>query len=138
MKKIKVVYATRTGHSKKIALAIAKKLETEAYNISENPSLKDIDTLFIVAGIYGGKNLIKLANFLEKNLESGYVKDAALITSCASKIHRQKEVRKILESKGINILDEFICQGNFLLLGLGHPNKTDIDSATDFALKYRE
>lgn len=138
MKKIKVIYATRTGHSKKIALAIAKKLETEAYNINENPSLKDLDTLFIVAGIYGGRNLIKLAGFLENNINYGDIKDAALITSCASKMHRQKEVRKILESKGINILDEFICQGNFLLLGLGHPNKTDISNATDFALKYRQ
>ncbi len=138
MKKIKVIYATRTGHSKKIALAIAKKLEVKAYNINENPSLKDTDTLFIVAGIYGRRNLIKLGTFLEKNINDGDIKNAALITSCASKMHRQKEVRKILESKGINILDEFICQGNFLLFGLGHPNKNDIDSASNFALKYKE
>lgn len=138
MKRIKVIYATKTGHSKKIALSIAKKLDVEAFNINENPSLKEIDTLFIVAGIYGGRNLINLSRFLEKSIEHGSIKEAALITSCASKMHRQKEVRKILEGKGIDILDEFICQGNFLLFGLGHPNKTDIDNANNFVLKYKD
>jgi hypothetical protein len=36
-------------------------------------------------------------------------------------------------NKGIIVVDEFICQGNFLFFGLGHPNKTDLENAVTFA-----
>ena len=45
MNNVKVVYATKTGHSRKIAQAVAKELNVEPMNIKENPQLKGVDLL---------------------------------------------------------------------------------------------
>lgn len=131
--KIALIYATKTGHSKKIAEAIAKELQITAQNITSQPKLEEIDILFIVGGIYGGQSLPGLITFIE-NLDNNVVQKAALVTSCVSKNSKQDDVRSLLNDKKIIVVnDELICQGSFLLFGLGHPNKTDISSAVSFS-----
>ena len=132
MSKIKVIYATKTKHSKKIAEAIGKALDIEAFNIKDNPVIEEADAIFIVGGIYGGQSLPELIEFV-KNLDGEKIKNAVLITSSASKKQGQESIRSILEEKNINILDELICQGSFLIMKFGHPNKDDIQEAVDFA-----
>lgn len=133
--KTALIYLTITGHSKKIANAIAKELKIQAQDIKNNPQLIEADLLFIVGGIYGGKSLPELISYV-KNIDNTMVKQAILITSCASNKETQWEVREILDNNGIEVLkDEFVCRGNFLLYGLGHPNKTDIENAVAFANK---
>jgi len=128
-----LIYATKTGHSKKIANAIAAELGIECNNITDHPTLKDVDLLYIVGGIYGGKSLPEMIDFIN-TLDSKQVKKAVLITSCVSKKQGQTEIRTILRQKNIAVLnEEFICQGNFLLFGMGHPNQADIDEAILFA-----
>lgn len=128
-----LIYATKTGHSKKIANAIAAELGIEFNNVTDHPTPKDVDLLYIVGGIYGGKSLPEMIDFIN-SLDSTQIKKAVLITSCVSKKMGQTEVRKILREKGIPVLlEEFICQGNFLLFGMGHPNQADIDDAVLFA-----
>ena len=62
------------------------------------------------------------------------MKKAALMTSCTSMKSPQDQVRERLEVKGIDVLkDEFICRGNFLIFGWGHPNREDLQKAVDFA-----
>lgn len=134
MGKIRIIYATKTGHSKKIAEAMGKALYVKAENVSTRPVLEDVDLLFIVGGIYGGESLPLLLNFV-KALDRGKVKRAVLVTSCATKKHRQDSVRKLLQQKGIEVLDEIICPGSFLFLRFGHPNKRDIEEAVNFALR---
>ena len=134
MGKIRIIYATKTGHSKKIAEAMGKALYVKAENVSTRPVLEDVDLLFIVGGIYGGESLPLLLNFV-KALDRGKVKRAVLVTSCATKKHRQDSVRKLLQQKGIEVLDELICPGSFLFLRFGHPNKRDIEEAVNFALR---
>ncbi len=137
MPKISIIYATKTRHSKKIAEAIGKALNIQALNVSTRPVLEDTDLLFIVGGIYGGESLPLLLDFV-KALDRGKVKRAALVTSCASKKHRQDSVRKLLQQKGIEVLDEIICRGSFLFIGFGHPNKRDIEEAVNFAVRVSE
>jgi flavodoxin len=137
MNKVSIVYATKTRHSKKIAEAIGKALNIKAENVSTRPVLEDMDLLFIVGGIYGGESLPLLLDFV-KALDRGKVKKAALVTSCASKKHRQDSVRKLLQQKGIEVLDEIICPGSFLFLRFGHPNKRDIEEAVNFAVRLSE
>lgn len=133
--KTALIYLTITSHSKKIANAIAKELKIQAQDIKNNPQLIEADLLFIVGGIYGGKSLPELISYV-KNIDNTMVKQAILITSCASNKETQWEVREILDNNGIEVLkDEFVCRGNFLLYGLGHPNKTDIENAVAFANK---
>jgi len=130
---IQLIYATKTGHSKKIASAIAEELGIKSSNVSDQPKLEEVDLLFIVGGIYGGKSLPRMIDFIN-TLNNRQVKKAVLITSCLSKKTGQTEIRKILSQKNIELLDkEFICQGNFLFFGMGHPNKTDIDDAIRFS-----
>lgn len=131
--KIGIVYATRTKHSKKLAEAIGSALNTRAENVAENPVLKDIDLLFVVGGIYGGESMPELLAYA-KSLDSKEVRKAVLVTSCASKKQKQDSVRKLLTEKGIDVLDEMVCQGSFLFMGRGHPNKSDIEQAVNFAV----
>lgn len=56
MEKIAVIYATKTKHSKKLAEAIGLALTVKVENITENPTLQDIDLLregFVVSGQNG-------------------------------------------------------------------------------------
>lgn len=134
--KVAIVYYSKTGHSKKIATAISESLDIEAYDIKNNPALGQVDLLFIVGAIYGGKSSPELIAYA-KNLDSTTVKKVVLITSCLSNILTQDSIREILEQKHIEVsFDEFLCKGNFLFFGWGHPNASEINDAILFAKKY--
>lgn len=132
--KIKLVYASKTGHSTKISKEIANEFNIDAENIKNNPSIKEVDLLIIVGGIYGGKSLPEMIEFAKK-LDKENVKKVILITSCVSKKQAQSEIREILSEKGIEVVDEFICQGSFLFVGFRHPNKSDLQNAVNFCKK---
>jgi hypothetical protein len=134
MSKTGVVYATRTSHSQKYAEAIGKALNVRPENVISLPAPQPADLLFIVGGIYGGKSLPGLLAYVQ-SLNAGLVKRAALVTSCASNRRKQKQIRCILEEKGIEILDELVCPGSLLFLRPGHPNEADMKRAADFALR---
>ncbi|MEN6594497.1 MAG: hypothetical protein ABFC31_06070 [Clostridiaceae bacterium] len=134
MEKVAVLYATKTQHSKKLAEAVGSALEVKAQNITENPNLTDIELLFIVGGIYGGVSMPELLTFVTA-MEAPALKRAALITNCASGKQRQAALRKILEEKGIPVIDEFVCKGAILFVSLPHPNAKDLKNAVDFALE---
>ena len=129
---ISVIYYTKLGHSKKIAQAIANELGVKAQDIRENPEIKDVDLLYIVSGIYGGKSAPGLLEFL-KTLDGQQIKRAYLLTSSGGKTTRAAEVRTVLTELGIPVVEEeFTCQGAIFLFGMGHPNKTDIQNAIQF------
>ena len=133
MENVAVLYATKTQHSKKLAEAIGSALSVKASNIAEQPDLRDIELLFIVGGIYGGVSLPELLTFVS-GMEAPALKRASLITSCASGKQRQAALRKILEEKGVQVIDEFVCKGAILFVSLPHPNAKDLKNAVDFAL----
>lgn len=129
---ISVIYYTKLGHSKKIAQAIADELGVKAQDIRENPELKDIESLYIVSGIYGGKSAPELLEFL-KTLDGQQIKRAYLLTSSGGKTTRAAEVRAVLTELGIPVAEEeFTCQGAIFLFGMEHPNKADIQNAIQF------
>ncbi len=128
----KIIFMTKTGHSRKIAHAIADTLELEALDAKTDPDLRNTDLLIVVGGIYAGRSNPDLVEYMRK-IDSTIVKNAVLITSCASKKFFQKEVRAVLSENGIEVFPkEFVCRGNFLFLGLGHPNKQDFADAINF------
>lgn len=133
MEKTAVLYATKTQHSKKLAEAIGSALGVKANNITEQPDLRDVELLFIVGGIYGGVSLPELLTFVS-GMEAPALKRAALVTNCASGKQRQAALRKILEEKGVQVIDEFVCKGAILFVSLPHPNAKDLKNAVDFAL----
>ena len=130
---IALVYYSKTGHSKKIANAIAAHMRIPAQDIRTDPMLTGVDLLFIVGGIYGGQSDPKMIDYV-KRLSVAKVKSAALVTSSAGGTQRQESIRQALAANGIHVLpDEFICRGSFLFFGLGHPSKAEIDNAVEFA-----
>ena len=129
-----VIYATKTNHSKKLAEAIGAALTVKAANIADAPALPDTDLLFVVGGIYGGKDMPELLDYV-RNMDMPSLRRAALITSCASGKQRQDGVRRILEEKGVQVMDEFVCRGGILFVAATHPNAADLKAAADFARK---
>ena len=136
MMKTAVIYATRTKHSARLAEAIGTALHTKAENIATHPDLGDVDLLFIVGGIYGGVSMPELLAYAEE-LDPQKVRSAALVTSCASGRQQQTGLRKILEKKGIPVVDEFICRGAILFVSAGHPNALDLKNTAEFAVRIR-
>ena len=137
MGKIVVVYATRTGHSRKLALAVAEKLGVKAAAVKEAapPENTEAGLLFIAGGIYGGTCHPDIIKYVSK-LDPDKIGKVVLITSSASvQCRSQAEVRKILEGKGIEIAEELTSPGNFLFLRLGHPGRDDIAGVADGAFK---
>lgn len=133
--KTAVIYATKSGHSKKIADAIAKELATTSYDVKQNPSIDAIDLLYIVGGIYGSQSAPELLDYI-RSLDNSKVKETVLITSCVSRKIKQEEARRILTEKNILVKEEeFVCQGSFLFIGRKHPDAADINDAVSFAKK---
>ena len=133
--KYAVLYRSMTGHSKKIAKAIGAELGVEPLNIKKKPQLDDIDIAFVIGGIYSGKSLPDMIEYI-KTLTPQTIKQVALITSSVSDKTGQSEIRTILESNGIKIVDEYRCRGNFLFIKMGHPNKKEIAGAVEFAKRF--
>lgn len=133
--KTAVVYYSKTGHSKKIANAIAASFGVQALDLKTSPTLAGVDMLYVVGGIYAGGNDPKMLAAIEK-IDRSQVKKAVLITSCASRQMKQDKARQVLQQKGITVIaDEYICQGSFLFMGKGHPNQAEVDQAVSFAQK---
>lgn len=134
MKK-EIVYFSKTGHSKKIAKAIAAELKITEQDIKTKPELSGVDLLLIVGGIYGGASDPAMLDYI-KGIGPDNAKKAALITSCCGVKTKQDKVREELMKNGVEVLaDEFICRGSFLLAGMGHPNESEIAGAAAFAKK---
>lgn len=132
---IKVAYLSKTGHSRKIARAIAEALQTEPIDIRTAPAPAEADLLFLVGGIYGGQSLPEMLSYAEM-LRPELVRRVALVTSCAGMTARQQAVRQKLEDNGVGVLaDEFVCPGSFLFMRFRHPNPSDLRQAADFALR---
>jgi len=134
--KTAVVYFSRTNHSKKIAEAIATSLQLKAIDVKTKPTLEAVDLLIVVGGIYAGASSPELKEYAE-SISKQQVRKVLLITSCLSNRQKQDMIREILGKNGIEVAaDEFVCRGNFLFFGLGHPNSEEIKAAVSFTKKY--
>ena len=130
--KIAIIYYTKLGHSKKIAQAIAQEFQVNAHDIRANPELNHVDMLYIVSGIYGGRSEPELIEYL-RTFDHQQINQAWLITSSGGKTTPAADVRVVLTERGIPVADEeFTCQGAILFVGMGHPNKADIQNAIKF------
>jgi len=91
--KVGLIYWTKTGHSKKIAEAVAQDLQIEAVDIQTKPKLENIDLLYIISGIYGGKSSPDLIEFV-KTITGEQVKKAVIMTSsCGTRHCRMNSAR---------------------------------------------
>lgn len=131
----KILYMTKTGHSRKIAKELASRLGIEAFDAKQSPDLQDTDLVIVIGGIYGGVSNPDLVKFI-RSTDTPTFRKAALITSCASRKFFQKEVRAALVERGIDVFaEELVVWGSFLFYGWGHPNASDFDAGATFVEK---
>lgn len=134
---IKIIYPEKAKKCKKVAYAIGEKFGISVVAVDESPVIADCDLLIIVGGgPYSGENNVGMEPFV-KQLQENAVKMAAIITLDAiwrnvsvADIHNVKAnqmlVRKILQEKNIDVVDEHMCETRFYFFCIGHPNNDDI------------
>jgi flavodoxin I len=134
---IALVYFSRGGNTRKIALAIAEELKINPIDVKkETPDASNADMLIVGSGTYGGKPGKEMVAYLE-NLKPVKDKHAACFSSCAGDASKTLEAMKnILTGKGYVIVDCFSCFGKFAWLSKrGHPSDEELKQAKEFAKK---
>lgn len=133
---IAVTYFSRTGNTKKVALAIAEAAGCAAGDIDKFEAQEPVDLLFIGGAIYGGNLEPKLAEFIA-GLDPEKIKRAAVFSTSVSEQGFGKATGMIkdgLRNRGIPTEDgEFACKGKFLLMSRKHPDASELDAAKQFA-----
>lgn len=131
--KTMIIYATKTGHTEKIALSMGEQLGVTPKNISENPTLESVDLLLIGSGLYGGKSSPELIQFIN-TLNPNSVRNVVLFSTCTFGANSMLDLKEALIAKGIPISEKsFVCKGQFLLFSRNHPNSEDLQNAKSFA-----
>lgn len=132
--KIKVMYHSRSGNTKKIADAIAEAVGQVNEAVPPAYPLDNVTLLFLGGAPYGGKIDTKLIDFIN-TLNTSRVKNVALFGTTGSQNKHLVQMRDLIKAKGINVLEEtFVCKGKFFaIFNRKHPNEADIRSAREFA-----
>lgn len=131
-----VIYYSKTGHTKKVAEAIASELDV----IAEDVSSADLDAdalVFLGSGCYGGNPSKDMTKFiLDSDFKSRSV--ALFGTSGSGEGKEVNEMEKVLSSKEALIKGKFFCKGQILLKNRGRPNEEDLEGAREFARRMKE
>ena len=145
MPKPVVVYASKGGNTKKIALQIAAELGCEALKVDSKaapPNLDSYDLVFVGTGIYGGTPNQDIQHYLQTvNINANQTFALFLTWGGAGKTNQIvfAKLKTILESKGAKVLDKtFACYGGWGLLRRGHPNSEEAKAAKEWARKTLE
>lgn len=128
---IKIRYLSKTGNTKKIAIAIAEELNVEAKTIKE--PVNDADILFLGGAVYAGKISGSLKTFIE-SLDNSKIKKVAIFGTSGGESTPYAEIKKYLDEKNIQVLDNnFHSLGRFIFYLWKKPDKEDLDKAKTFA-----
>ena len=140
------MYSYHHNSTEKIANVIAKILEAEIKTPQKTSpeELQDYDFIGFGSGIYS-ENLHGSIHELVEKLPQVTNKKAFIFSTSglAEKNNNHKKIRKKLQAKGYEIIDEFNCRGfntnSFLKffggMNKGRPNSEDLKNAEDFAQK---
>lgn len=131
-----VRYFSRTGNSKKLALAVAQAIDVEAEETKVALG-GDTDILFLCNAVYAAGVDAEIKRFISDiNVKVGKVVN---ISTAALLKSTDKQIEKLLSEKGIEMAKEsFACKGEFKMMHKGKPDSGDLKRAADFALKITE
>lgn len=95
-----VIFASKTGNTKKVAEYIAQKIGAECIDVKTNPDLSKYDKVILGAGVYAGKPGKAMTKFVEANKDS--LSNASLFITCLYNDEKgAKQLEKIAEGYGI-------------------------------------
>ena len=133
-----VIYASRTGNTRKVARAIAGALEAPAVDVREGelPELEGVDFLLVGDGVYFGRPSQAMGRTLRALPNLSGVR-AAVFGTYGAKPTQLPVLTTLLKGKGAEVVGEFACPGrDWFTLGLlrwGRPSGEDLERARAFA-----
>jgi flavodoxin len=129
--KIAIRYYTKTGNTKKLALAIAEALGVPAEPLAT--PLDKTDILFLGSSVYGGNIAPAIREFLG-NLKPNQVSHIVVFGTAAILQSSYRPILKLAAEKGLVISDkEFHCRGQAGILHKNRPNEEDLKAVSEFA-----
>ncbi len=130
-----VRYYTKTGNTKRLALAVAGALGVEALPISE-PVSEPVDILFLGNSYYAFSIDPEVRRFVQ-SLDKNKVGKLVNFGSAAMLNSTYKKVKAEADKTGIPMEErEFHCRGEFKGVHKGRPNAEDLQAAADFAKSF--
>lgn len=149
LKSLVIVYSYHHKNTEKVANVIANELNAEVTHPQDITSgeIQNYDLVGFGAGIDSGKHyepILKLADELSKVTgKKAFIFSTSAIVGEKKMASDHLTLRKILVSKGYNIVDEFHCKGfntnSFLKyvggMNKGRPNTEDLKETKVFAQK---
>lgn len=128
---VAVRYYTRGGNTRKLAEAIAEKLDLVAKTV-DDPLEEKVEILFLGCSYYAFDMDEKVKNFLKGNKDK--IGKVACFGTSAMMKSMKKPLRKVTDALGIEVADqEFHCRGSFGPAHKGRPNDEDLKNAKVFA-----
>ena len=135
--KIAVRYYTKTGHTKRLAEAVAEAAGVEALPIS-TPVEEPVDILFLGNSWYAFSIDPEVRDFI-RSLDKDKVGKIVNFGSAAMLNSTWKKVKAEADKAGIAMDErEFHCKGEFKGIHKGRPNEEDLAAAAAFAKSIAE
>ena len=135
--KVAVRYYTKTGNTKKLAMAVAEALGAEALPISV-PVTEPVDLLFLGNSYYAFSIDPEVRAFI-RALDKEKVGKIVNFGSAAMLNSTLKKVKAEAAKRGIPVDDrEFHCKGEFKGIHKGKPDADDLKAAALFAKSIME
>ncbi len=135
---VRVIYASLTGNTAKVARAIADVLGVVPEDIRglKPGDVAGVGLLFVGDGVYGWKPSRRMVRFL-RGLPDLRGVVAAVFGTYGARPAQLPMLKRLLAEKGAEIVGEFACPGvdwfTFGLLRRGRPNERDLERARAFA-----
>ena len=131
---VAVRYYTKTGHTKKLADAVAEAVGVEAQPIS-SPVVEPVDILFLGNSYYAFNIDPEVREFIRK-LDKTKIGKIVNFGSAAMLNSTYKRVKAEADKAGIPMDQrEFHCRGEFKGIHKGKPDESDLRAAAEFAKK---
>ena len=129
--KVEVRYHSRTGNTKKVALAIAEEAGVTAQDLSA-PLTEKADVLFLGSAIYAAGIDGAVKRFIQENKDKiGVIYNFSTTALLKS---TYKRVKKAAAKNGVALAEaEFYCRGRFKGAHKDRPNEEDLNNARAFA-----
>jgi len=132
--RVRVVYQSTTGNTKKVAEAIARAASCAAEPASTATVSESVDILFLGASIHASDIDPSVKKFVER-LDPTLVKKVAVFsTGFEEAAGKAADIMKdLLIRRGVQVVGEcYFCSGKFLLFNRRHPDARDLTGAEEF------
>lgn len=129
--KLAIRYYTRSGNTKKLALAMEEALGVSAKDISE-PLTEYADILFLGNSYYAFDAEDSVKQYIQDN--KGYIHKVVCFGTSALLGSTRKHLQSVCDNCGIILENKaFHCFGEFGPMHKGRPNTQDLLHAQEFA-----